>query len=379
MFKEPQGIIWIKEKREVSVVDAFKIQIERMKVEHDKERRKITSYVYDQLARPIIKDIIERIGIDLDDTNNLLNEINKHLINNSKKVETGKLKKDGKHENKTVYLLQDYEYEKIEIAEFVEYAAKRVKLDNSFTHDKINKTPYAKESNSPLAGLLHEHLKAYNDNSNEAFAGEGLEILTKKAGKRLEKITIYEKKSPDDKFGKKYVEVDKGAIAYFIIYEDEQTKKRPEMYSMATHKAIERLVHGMSIADKKEGFKTMILSPDDLVYVPTKDELKRINAYEQNPINWNDKKRIAERIYRMNSSTGSKCEFVPHRFVNQNPIIDKIEFGANNINQRAWDGIVKLVSNKKEGFKREDSGTMIKDVCIKIEVDRLGNIKPVNN
>jgi len=60
MFKEPLGVIWLKETKSVSVPEAFKVQIERMKVEQDKEKRKTASYIYDQTARPIIKDVIFR-------------------------------------------------------------------------------------------------------------------------------------------------------------------------------------------------------------------------------------------------------------------------------------------------------------------------------
>ncbi len=365
MFKEPQGIIWIKEKRNVPILEAFKIQIERMKVEHDSEKRKITSYVYDQLARPIIKDIIERIGIDLEDSENLLKEINKYLKRNSKKLETGKLKKNGNPEYKTVYLLEDYECENIEIAELVEYAAKRVKLDNSFTHDKINKIPYAKEGNSPLAELLHEHLKAYDDKPNEAFAGEGLETLAKKVGRKIDKVTIYEKKSPDDKFGKKYVEVDKGAIAYFIIYENEQTKERTEMNSLATHKAIERLVQGKPLVKKREGFTTIILSSNDLVYVPTEDESLKLKLGESNAINWDSRKKIAERIYKMVSSSKGVCQFLQHH-------ISKAIIPSD-----AKEKIKGEIDWHDKSPKTMDRQTTISNCCVKIEVDRLGNIKPV--
>ncbi|WP_041355928.1 type II CRISPR RNA-guided endonuclease Cas9 [Melioribacter roseus] len=365
MFKEPQGIIWIKEKRNVPVLEAFKVQIERMKVERDPEKRRLAGYVYDRLARGLIKNIIDKIGGDIEDSDRLLTEVKKYLKKNSKKVDTGKIKKNGKNEYKTVYILDNYEFENIEIAEFVEYAAKRVSLDKSFTHDKINKIPYAKEGKSPLADLLHEHLSRYNDNATEAFSGEGLEALTKKAGKRIEKVTIHEKKSPDDKFGNKYVEVDKGAIAYFIIYENETTKERPEKYSLATHKAIERLIEGKSIAEIKEGFKTIILSPNDLVYVPTEEEQKKIKTNHPSPIDWDNKKEISERIYRMVSSSKSVCQFIQHRI-------------ANAI----------IPSNPKEKIKGEidwhdkspktmDGKFNIADCCIKIQVDRLGNIKPL--
>lgn len=348
MFKEPQGSIWLKEKREVKVEKAFEIQIQRMKVENDKEKRKTASYIYDKTARQKIKQVIENIGVDVNDTEALWKEIEKYLKKNRKK--------------KNIYNIEGTEFEKVGIAEFVEYAAKRVKLDNSFTHDKIDKIPYAKEGRSPLANLLHEHLKSYNDNPNEAFVGEGIENLTKKAGRRIEKVTIYEKKSPDDKFGNKYVEADKGAIAYFVIYESENTKERPEMYSLATHKAIERLVQGKPIADKKDGYKTIILSPNDLVYVPTEEEWNKIKNGEENPINWNNKKEISKRIYRMVKSTGKSCYFLPayvsHLILPYDNKKGKGEFGSQNCLEKALDDIT------------------IKERCIKIEIDRLGNIKP---
>jgi len=369
MFKEPQGIIWLKDKKEVSVLEAFKIQIERMKVEDDKEKRRLASYVYDQLARPIIKTIINNIEIDLDDTDNLVAAIERYLKQNSKKIESGKIKKNGKPEFKTVYLLDKYEFEKIEIAEFVEFAAKRVKLDNSFTHDKINKIPYqfAGEGKNNIAKLLHQHLTEYNDKPGEAFTGEGLELLAKKAGRRIDKVTIYEKKSPDDKFGKKYVEVDKGAVAYFIIYENEETKERPEMFSLATHKAIERIVQGKPIADKKEGFKTIILSPNDLVYVPTEDELKKIKANDPMSINWDDKKKIAERIYKMVSSSKGICQFVQHHI------------SKTIIPSEPKEKIKGEIDWHDKSPKAMDGKTIISNSCLKIEVDRLGNIKPSKN
>lgn len=362
MFKEPQGIIWLKEKKEVTVLEAFKIQIERMKVEHDGEKRKTASYIYDKFARLILKSIIGKIGIDLDNTKELLAEVKEYLDNNSKKIELGKNKKNGKPDYKTVWLLEGHEFEKIWIAEFSEYAAKRVKVDNSFTHDKIDKLPYAKERNSPLAELLHEHLKSYKDEYAEAFSGEGMEALAKKAGKKIDKVTIYEKKSPDDKFGNRYVEVDKGAVAYFIIYEDERTKERQKMYSLATHKAIERLVSGEPIADKKEGFKTIVLSPNDLVYVPTDDEWIKIKSMEHNVIDWSDKKKIVERVYKMVSA--DDAFFIQHYI--SKPIIpyDRKEKIRGEID---W-------NNKST--KTLDGKTNISERCIKMEVDRLGNIKP---
>lgn len=360
MFKEPQGIIWLKEKREVDIKTAFRIQIERMKVENDNEKKKNTSYVYDKLARQNMTQIIENIGIGVEEIDALWKEIEKYLKKNHRKEESGNKKK-------TIYNLAGTDYEKVWIAEFVEYAAKRVKLDNSFTHDKIDKIPYAKEGRSRLADLLHEHLKAYNDKPNEAFTREGMENLNKKVGRRIEKVTIYEKKSPDDKFGNKYVEVDKGAIAYFIIYENEKTKERTEMFSLATHKAIEQLVRGKPIADKKEGFNIIILSPNDLVYVPTEEEIDKMKKADNSAIDWSDKKKIGKRIYKMVSSSKKDCLFVQHYI---SSAIIPTDIKAKVKGEIDW---------HNKSTKTMDGKTNIASCCIKLDVDRLGNIKPYGN
>jgi CRISPR-associated endonuclease Csn1 len=344
MFKEPQGIIFIKEKRKVSVFDAFKIQIDRMKVEHDNGRRRTTSYVYDKLARQYVIAIIKKVGVDIDHTDQLLAEIKNYLQKNKRA---------------NGYSLEGKVFEKIQIAEFVEVAAKRVAVDASFTEKKIEKIPYPNSKNRKknIATLLQDHLKEFRGKPTEAFQGEGLEVLMKSnAGRKIEKVTIKEEKSPEYKVGNKYLEPDKGAIAYFVMYENEASKERSQMYSLATHKAIERLVAGEPIADKREGFKTIVLSPGDLVYVPTEDE-----ARDTRPIDWNDRKTIAGRIYRMVKSTGKQCFFVPANISNLIIPYDKDtrvgEIESQNCSERTLDG-----------------ETQIKKVCIKIKVDRLGNI-----
>ena len=85
------------------------------------------------------------------------------------------------------------------------------------------------------------------------------------------------------------------------------------------------------------------LSPNDLVYVPTADELlSKACSLDKN------------RIYKMVSATKSECLFIPHSVAK--PIYDKVEFEALNKMGRAL------------------TGEMIKSVCWKIEVDRLGHI-----
>lgn len=56
----------------------------------------------------------------------------------------------------------------------------------------------------------------------------------------------------------------------------------------------------------------------------------------------------------MVSCTGNESHFVPS--YTANPVIQTIELGSNNKAQRAW------------------TNEMIKEICIPIQVDRLGNI-----
>lgn len=350
MFKEPQGVIHLKEVyEEKSILKAIEIQIDRMLVQNTSAMR-LAPYVYDQEARRIIKDLIDRIGISIQEKDALLNEIKKYLKKNKLKDISGN------------------DYESIKIAEFQEYAAKRVKLDNSFDHKKIDKIPYTKIGKSVLGKLLHEHLDSieYEGKPELAFSGEGLESLAKKVGKPVTKVTIAEKKDFNSKFGKQFVEVDAGAVTYFVMYENQVTKEREGFASIATHKAIERLNDKtkQGIADEREGYDLIILSPGDLVYVPTKEEREKIKqgANSVDLINWDDKKNINERIYSVTRFSKKQCYFL------KSTISDLIipydsdkkigEYGSQNYSEKSNDDI-KVI-----------------DTCIKLKIDRLGNIKP---
>src|SRR5690606_28460885 len=106
---------------------------------------------------------------------------------------------------------------KIRTIAYNEYAAKRVPLDQTFTADKIDKIPNA--PHSWLARLLRQHLLEYNGDPNIAFRGEALDLLNKKAGRPINKVTIYEDIGKKTNFNGKLVEGDKGTNLFFVIYE----------------------------------------------------------------------------------------------------------------------------------------------------------------
>jgi len=68
-------------------------------------------------------------------------------------------------------------------------------------------------------------------------------------------------------------------------------------------------------------------------------------------------KEQVNRIYKVVSSSAYQCFFIRNDIAVS--IVNKVEFSALNKMERSIDGI------------------MIKDVCIKLKTDRLGNIKVI--
>lgn len=208
--------------------------------------------------------------------------------------------------------------------------------------------------------ILLNHLCTKEGKPDLAFSAEGIEemnrnLLQLNNGKRhqpIYKVRVYEPRG--NKFsvgvlgnkGTKWVEAAKGTNLFFAIYITEDGKRTYE--TIPLNMVIEREKQGLApVPDKNEkGDKLLFwLSPNDLVYLPTEEELEfgRINE----PID-------RGRIYKMVSSSGNQCFFIPQSI--SNAIIPTKELGANNKAERSWDG------------------AMIKNICIPVKVDRLGRI-----
>ena len=327
MFKEPQGIVYLKEIVLKKLNDAITIQIKKEQTPNKKGQQP-PDYIYDQAIRPQVKSLIKQYNGDI-------LAIKTYLKKNPLKDALGNV------------------IDKVAIAEFNEYAAKRVSLDASFDDKKIAKIPYANHTpadgkHQTLSQILKQHLQD-QEKPELAFVGEGLDMLHKKVGYPIRKVTIYESKDPETKFKGKYYETDKGGNVFFIIVLNAKGE-RVKMYTLPLLEAIERLANKLPLADIDDGQIFFTLSPNELVYIPEEEE--NIKG-----INWNDKANLFEKIYKVVSFTKSQCFFVPH-FVSKSLSEDSTELGANNKSERAWNGI------------------MIKNSCIKLKSDRLGNIQP---
>ncbi|AFH50737.1 Hypothetical protein IALB_3034 [Ignavibacterium album JCM 16511] len=405
MFKEPIGTVWIKKIKEVSLKEAIKIQAIWEEVKNDPVRKKKEKYIYDDYAQKVIAKIVQELGLSSSMRKQDDEKLNKFI--NEAKVSAG-VNKNLNTTNKTIYNLEGRFYEKIKVAEYVLYKAKRMPLNKKEYIEKLslqkmfndlpnfileksildNYPEILKElesdnkyiiephkKNNPVNRLLLEHILEYHNNPKEAFSTEGLEKLNKKAinkiGKPIKYITRLDGDINEEEIFRGAVfETDKGSNVYFVMYENNQTKDREFLKpnpSISVLKAIEHKNKIDFFAPNRLGFSRIILSPGDLVYVPTNDQyvLIKDNSSNETIINWDDNEFISNRIYQVKKFTGNSCYFL------------KNDIASLILSYSASNGVGEFGSQNISEYSVDDPPIRIKDVCIKIRVDRLGNVRPL--
>ncbi len=244
------------------------------------------------------------------------------------------------------------------------YYAVRTALDDSFTEDYIRN----KVTSEAIQKILLAHLERCNNDSKLAFSPDGIEKMNADIQalnngvphKPIFKVRTYEKA---EKFAvgqigaksKKFVEADKGTNLFFAVYstkmEDGSEKRSfvtiPFKAAVDCQKQgkkewrtwLDKWIHDENLVaeDAKLNF---ILSPGDLVYVPKADNTSEMER---------------SRIYKFVSSSDTDAYFIPVAVAS--PIINKVEYTQ---------------LNKISRICAEES--LIKEICIPIKVDRLGNI-----
>lgn len=258
------------------------------------------------------------------------------------------------------------------------YFATRKALDDSFDQKKIKESV----TDTGIQKILLAHLESKGNNAEQAFSPEGIDEMNRNIvalnGGRFHqpilKVRVYEKA---DKFavgvlgnkGKKFVEADDGTNLFYVIYQNSDKQRIfatiPLSLSIECQKddsknwitllderlrdktPIERLQKYQKLEIPKEAQLLFILSPNDLVYIPTDKEI------EDGILRPN-----TDRIYKTVSFNKKQCFCIKNNVAT--PIVNKVEY---------------TTSNKME---RTISGEMIKETCIPIKVDRLGNIIELN-
>ena len=270
------------------------------------------------------------------------------------------------------YIFGDKEISKVEVYySDKSNVASRVNLDDSFTKTRIENSV----ADSGIQKILLNHLENYNGTKDEkgkdiapeilAFSPDGIDDLNKnirslnngKDHKPIYKVRTYEPMGNKFTVGykgnknEKYVEAAKGTNLYFAIYQDEKGKRSYDTIQLNV--VIERLKQNLLPVpdiDKDGNVLIMYLSPNDLVYLPSPEELESGAIIDFN----NLRKDQKTRIYKMVSSTSNRCYFISNNIAKS--IVDKVEFTQLNKLEKSEDNI---------SFKEQ---------CLKLNVDRLGNI-----
>ncbi len=228
--------------------------------------------------------------------------------------------------------------------------ATRKSLDTSFDMKTIGSI-----TDTGIQKILRNYLAA-KGSSELAFSPEGIEDLNRnikqyndgKDHQPITKVRVFEMGSKfqvgysgNKKY--KYVEAAKGTNLFFAVYEDEKGKRSYE--SVPLNIVIERQKQGLDVVDLK-GDKDFYLSPNDLVYLPSGDELDNSNNIDFENLS----KQKKQNIYKVVSFTGNRLYVIPY-YVSV-AILNKVEHTQLN----------------KIEFTKE------KEICFKLKTDRLGNI-----
>ena len=229
--------------------------------------------------------------------------------------------------------------------------ATRKVIDSTFTEKVIEGI-----TDTGIQKILLNYLK-FKKNPEIAFSPEGLEELNKnitlyndgKPHKPIYKVRIFEQgsKFPLGEAGNKatkYVEAAKGTNLYFGVY---QGKDKRSFATIPLNEVIERQKQGLpSVPEYNEKGDPLLfsLSPYDLVYVPIEGEIIEDIDFQHLS------KEQKERIYKIVSFTKGRIYGIPNKVAVS--IVNKMEYTQLN----------------KIEFIKE------KEVCIKLKVDRLGNI-----
>lgn len=264
--------------------------------------------------------------------------------------------------------------------------ATRKLLDITFDEKRI-----AKITDTGIQKILLNHLKqdiyqnVFDENGKNtpthevAFSEKGLDELNKniqvlnngKNHQPIKKVRVFEESkrfalADTGNKSTKYVETAKGTNLFFAVYENDDKKRNYK--TVPFNEVIERLKQGLSAAleiDENGNHLLFTLSPNDLVYIPTYEENENSNLIDFENLNIEQ----AQRIYKFVSCTGGEGHFVPNNYSKE---IITNENGSNNKNERM------LVFNNTNTISDEkDKPIMIKSICWKLEVDKLGKIKRI--
>ena len=308
-----------------------------------------------------------------------------NLVDKQLKNKVKELYDQSKNEKEIVKFFKENPYPskenkitKLEVYTFTKGAtATRIALSDKFTRKQMGSV-----TDSGIRKILENHLKNYIDETGKerfdlAFNPDGLDELNKNistlnGGKfhhPIYKVRLYEegKKFNVGETGnksKKFVEAAKGTNLFFAIYWNKEKQKREfetiplneviihQKWRATLSKDDQKLIPLIPINHAKGDF-LFSLSPNDLVYVPAEEEIVNPNLVNFERLDTDQN----HRIFSVNDFSGVTCYFSP--------------------NTMAKAIAPKEIDSSFDAKTAKLNGVVIKDICWKLLVDRLGNIKKV--
>jgi len=279
------------------------------------------------------------------------------------------------------------------------YAASRVSLNDTFNEKKIKE----EVADTAIQKILLNHLENYKNILDEkgkeisaellAFSPEGIEEMNKnivklnggKFHQPILKVRTYELKGNKFNVGQtknkkdKFVIAAKGTNLFFAVYEDEKGKRNFETIPLneviehqkwrATLSKSEREITPMIPVNLVYGKFLFSLSPNDLVIVLSPNDVNGKVDKSMNNIN----KEILNKIYKFTDSSDTTANFIPC-------VVSDLLFNVKK-NEQEKKGLSYPIQNEfgigspQSKNQKSIEGIMIKDHCLKLSIDRLGNVK----
>ncbi len=333
--------------------------------------------LYGAVSIKRIKKGVSTLNYYLDKPDLIVDKQIKKKVNYLHESFLGDLKKIKKHLREHPLKINRKEVDKIKVYEWTEGAtATRTPLSDKLTRKQLESI-----TDSGIQEILNNHVRNYLDKEGKeqfdlAFSQEGIEDLNanivqlnnEKRHKPIYKVRIYQEGSKfpvsdntNSPKSTQYVTAEKGTNLFLATYFDHQNKKRV-FESIPFNEVVEYQKQRATLP--REIMKTtpflpvscnlgsflFSLSPNDLVYVPTEEEIANPNSVDMNYMTIEQ----VSRIYKMVSFSGNQCFYIPANVATS--IYKKNEFSSEN------------------KMERDIHGNMIKERCWKLEVDRLGNV-----
>jgi len=334
----------------------------------------------------------------------------KNLVDKTLKNKIKRLVKVGNNEKEIIkhFKSEPYSINGNTVAKVMVYyfdedkSATRKSLDTSFDENTIKTI-----TDTGIQKILLNHLNStkYQNQIDEkgskiaskdlAFNSEGIDELNKNIkqlnnGKNHQPIfNVRKYEALGNKFsvgingnkGDKFVVAATGTNLFFAIYWNEEKKKR-EFETIPLNEVIEHQKQSAFLPKEQRTFVPVnsekgnflfSLSPNDLVYVPTQEEIENPNIVDF--LNLTKEQTI--RIYKFTDSSDTTANFVP---VGTSDLLFNL-----NYKEQKKRGLTYLIQNEfgvgspqsKNQKSIDKKPLMIKDICWKLETNRLGKIESV--